>query len=217
MPLKKLIVFFLFWNLTGFAKTDDQTELPSYQKILDAQFHCNKKEYESLHFRQDNAYSELATKVWTIVDEVHLSEEFRQMHPKFGKTRDFVLDYTIYGIVRCGEITKAFKGKRGTVFKTLPVLRPAWKLQGKIELGSDNIHNDEEYNPRPEIDLTVSDYLGDEPEKAGREGFSCFVRLKDFIQSPKSLDIDKLCHGESKSKRLAAEKEIQRIWNLLRN
>lgn len=222
--MKKLILVYCYFFLGNLAYSTDSVpfqkenlKLPSYQVVLDAQLQCDDKDLKKLKWA--NKGVSLATKVWTLISDLQLKEEKRTRKKPFGKTRDFVLSYKVYSIFRCGEPTRAFHGKSGTLLNAMPFMMEGWKQLGTIDFRDDKLNDSDvsETDERPEVDFTVSDFIFDEPPKPGREGFSCFVKLEDFIRSPKAIDMDKLCKDESKSKRAATEKEIQRIRNLLKN
>jgi hypothetical protein len=207
-------------SLLGFSQEFKKPiYLPSYEEILQSQLNCDSRAFDKLPWLKERDSAHLAIKVWTLVDQVQVREEERQHIHNYGKTRSFVLSYRIYAIFRCGEPVTGFVGKQGTEASFLPFVMEGWNHPGTFEIrGDSKIKKEEDNEERSPFDLTVSDYLGDEPPRLGREGFSCFVKVPDFLRSPlKSINLDQLCKGEPKTKRLTTEKEIQKIWKLLKN
>jgi hypothetical protein len=190
----------------------DQIELPDYSVFMDAQLRCDNNKLNKLPW--DKKYrdtTKMAYKVWTILSDISLKEEKREIKKRSSKHRDFVLVYTGLVVLYCGQESHISDNPEGDKFITLPVIKKAFERPGFIDVVDDD-------NP-PHEGLTYIYEFGytDSPNEPGMEGNTCIVRLEDFLKAPlASIDLKKLCKGESKKKIEFTKKEILRVAEILK-
>lgn len=205
-----LIFFSLFSCLCLASEIEEAVEkLPSYSAILDAQLRCDDSALKKIAW--DRRYRDvwrLAYKTWSILSDIKLTEEKRDQKKELGVHRDFRLKYVPHARIICGESAELASEVKEVV--TLPVVVTAFKRQGFFDI----YNNDEPIQERSF--LHYMQYT-DMPNPKGMDGLSCLVKLEDFIKDPlKSIDLKKICKGESKKKIEFTEKEILRVASILK-
>jgi hypothetical protein len=208
----QLMSYILFFSLT--VSAIDNSKIPSYQILINAQLVCSNKPIEPYKFvRHDEKepFNEIAPKVWGVIKDYKLSD--RENHPRFkGNAKSFRLNYTKMGLLRCGEKFKELSPK-GISTETLLVVYLAYKKEGFFDTSSDDpTEIQENVNI---VDYTmVRDGPNDGPPLPGRSGLPCLVKLEEILHNENSINLDLLCKGESKKAREFTKKEIRRAIKL---
>jgi len=209
-----IVLFFLMLSLPILAsdKPNVKASLPSYSVIMDAQLHCDDSEWKKYPWekRKTDLSLKLAYKAWSILSNVSLTEEKREKKPEDGEHRDFKLSYHAHARLFCGEAADILEEREGRQYTTLPAMDHPTNRDDLIRAADDD---------RPPLEFAYHFYwkYGDLPNPPGLEGMSCIVRLEDFLKDPlKSIDLKKLCKGESKKKIAFTKKEILRVAALLK-
>ena len=186
--------------------------LPHYSIILDAQLRCDNSGWNKYPWKEPSSTlsRKLAYKTLSILSGINLTEEKRENETRTEEHRDFKLNYKAHARIFCGEETDLVNVGRGELYTTLPgISHPPNR--------SDLITIDD--NDRPPLEFAYHFFrkYDDLPNPSGLEGMACIVRLENFLKDPlKSIDLKKLCKGESKKKIAFTKKEILRVAALLK-
>lgn len=95
-----------------------------------------------------------------------------------------------------------------------PVIIEAFERKGYLSLSSEV----PPYTVEDYMNYSLTPFGGDGPKlkDAGFEGFSCLVKLEDFLVDPfKKVNLNKLCEGAGKKKLEFTKKEMIRVLKLL--
>ena len=214
MQVRLIIIFFIgTFNLNLYS---NEVTIPHYSIFTNGQFKCNDSSWKN--FPWDKKYRdlwELAYKSISIISEIETVEGPRKNIKKIqGRYRSFDSKYTAYSRILCGEKAEVENNGKGTQIRENTVITEAFERKGYLDLTSDDelyIKDYLNYSPTP--------FGGDDPtlNKKGLEGFSCLVRVSDFVKDPLgSINLKRLCEGENKKKIEFTKKEILRVAEILK-
>jgi hypothetical protein len=197
-------VFFLLISNPSYAKTT-KAIIPHYQVILDAQFKCSKKDFNKIPIDPSREFA-LAPKAWSVITNLKLVEvPKRQNAPDDGESRSFDLSFTGMGYFECGEPVEGLDNPKGKQVIHYKVIELAYKKNQFLNLTNDDTSFAEGWQ-----NFTSNVRSTDIPIKPDTMGFTCLVLLDDLLKNPNSIDLKKLCAGESKKKIEFTKKEIKK-------
>jgi hypothetical protein len=207
-----LILIFIFFYSSGFA---DELVIPHYSIFLEGQLKCDDSTWKNQPWDKSifNIWK-LAYKTVSVVSDIDLKEVDRKLKNAKDKRkfRIFELKYKAYFRLICGE--KIDLNVKGKDLYDLPVIIEAFERKGYLSLSSEV----PPYTVEDYMNYSLTPFGGDGPKlkAAGLEGFSCLVKLDDFLADPfKKIDLNKLCEGVSKKKLEFTKREIDRVLKLL--
>lgn len=211
--MKILLLLHFFFN---FSISANEVEIPDYSIFIQGQFKCDDSSWKNLPW--DKRYRDLwqlAYKSVSIISDIETIEGPRKNVKKIQQRfRNFDSKYTAFARILCGEKAEVENNGIGTLIRENSIIREAFQKKGYLDLVSDDelyIKNYLNYSPTP--------FGGDDPalNKKGLEGFSCLVKVDDFIKDPfANINLKRLCEGENKKKIKFTQKEILRVANILK-
>jgi hypothetical protein len=185
--------------------------IPHYQIVLDAQLRCDFKALRGLPWDDNRGLIKLADKVWVVVDDLGIEDRGEKALSDGRKKRLFTLKYNALAVFHCGEKAEVIRKGVGEQYSERIVLMQAHGKPWLLDTTSDAA------DPNLEVGLSVvSEGATDAPPLDGRDGFTCLVKISDFMRDTKAIHVDQLCRGESKSKRAFTQKEIERVAKKLK-
>lgn len=209
----RLIILIGIFSLNLYA---NDAVIPHFSIFINGQFKCTDSTWKN--FPWDKRYRDLwqlAYKSISVISDVEITEGPRKNIKKIqGRSRSFDSKYIAFSRILCGEKAEIENNGKGTLLRENTIISEAFERKEYLDLASDD-------------ELYIKDYLtysptpfgGDDPtlNKKGLEGFSCLVRVDDFIKNPLgSINLKRLCEGESRKKLEFTKKEILRIADILK-
>lgn len=209
----RLVILIGAFSLNLYA---NETAIPHFSIFINGQFKCTDSSWRN--YPWDKRYRDLwqlAYKSISVISDVEITESPRKNIKKIqGRYRNFDSKYTAYSRILCGKKAEIENNGKGTPLTENTIIEEAYKRKGYLDLGSDDelyIKDYLNYSPTP--------FGGDDPtlNKKGLEGFSCLVRVSDFVKDPiGSIDLKRLCEGENKKNIDFTKKEIIRVAEILK-
>ena len=184
--------------------------IPHYQEIIDAQFGCDKNKFNRFGFDPSRGFK-LAPKAWSVISGLKI-EEIKPLE-KPAPNRRFDISFRGISYFECGQTVKGIDTIDGIVINNKATLGNRYNKPQYIDFIKDPTYDSSFegwalflQNDRTTDVISPSDTMG----------FTCLVTLDQFLKNSNSIDLDKLCAGESKEKREFTKKEIAKAIEILK-
>lgn len=211
--MRLIIVLIVAFSINAYS---NEVAIPHYSIFTAGQFKCSDSGWKN--FPWDKRYRDiwqLAYKSISIVGNIETVEGPRKNIKKIqGRYRNFDSKYVAYSRILCGEKAEVENNGKGALLTENTIIEEAFERKGYLDLVSD----DEPY-AKDYLNYSQTPFGEDDPtlNKKGLEGFSCLVRIDDFIKKPLgSINLKRLCKGENRAKQEFTKKEIMRIASILK-
>jgi hypothetical protein len=209
IKLKKVTFTLITFFSMSFAKG---AEIPNYSEILAQQIKCNPTYFKSSIWNKKLTLLEnLNSNTMVVISKPTVMEVPAKVNQnalpanKRTKEKTFKVSSNFYNMLNCdsnhaNNPTRA-SGSKVETFVSI--------IESKPGAGTYNIVGDEVAD-HPEADAKINfDFLYN--GWSGDGGLYCVVLVEDFVKDASSIDLDKLCKGQSAKNREATKVKIEKI------